>query len=210
MAQRKWVFPLAAALLAVTAPAAVRVDCWWEAPLLAGPGFSLDYVDKRAGDFSMVYRASAEGPHDFGFTPGPFIPAWALGQGWSLNLWMKAETAAADWPIVLIDSAGRRAEAVLEAIRADGSWHEIELPLRRFRPAPDFDFSAVSACRIVSYRKLVFNAANNDVPTIGGRYVEYAPANVFESPFLESRYGSGVVEVRRGREKLVLDFREDK
>ena len=144
----KWVLRLAAALLAVTAPAAVRLDCWWEAPLLAGTGFSLDYTDKRAGDFSMVYRASAEVPHEFGFTPGPFIPAWALGQGWSLHLWMKAETAAADWPIVLIDSAGRRAEAVLEAFRADGAWHEVELPLRRFHPAASFDLSAVRAFRI--------------------------------------------------------------
>src|SRR5574340_852742 len=68
----------------------------------------------------------------------------------------------------------------------------------------------------VSYRgcgpdapELVFNAANNDVPTVGGQYVEYSPAKVFDSPFLESRYGSGVVEVRKGGEKLILDFREE-
>jgi hypothetical protein len=43
-------------------------------------------------------------------------------------------------------------------------------------------------------------------PQIDGRPVDYAPAHVFDSPFLQSHWGSGVVTVRKGDEKLVLDF----
>ncbi|MFB3826614.1 MAG: hypothetical protein ACE15B_07585 [Bryobacteraceae bacterium] len=135
MRQANLVTALAATLLAVPARGGPRFDCWREAPR----GFSPDYGDKRAGDFSLVYRAPADGS-----VPGPFVSSWSLGRGWSLRLWMKAESEAGSWLAVLLDSAGRRAEA---AFAASAGWREYDLPLERFRAAPDFDFSAVTGIR---------------------------------------------------------------
>lgn len=46
-------------------------------------------------------------------------------------------------------------------------------------------------------------------PLVDGRPVDYAPPKVYDSPFLESDFGSGVVTIRKGREKLVLDFNRE-
>jgi hypothetical protein len=43
-------------------------------------------------------------------------------------------------------------------------------------------------------------------PLIDGVPVDYAPAKVYDSPFIQSEFGRGVVTVRRGESKLVLDF----
>lgn len=53
--------------------------------------------------------------------------------------------------------------------------------------------------------QIVFNAANNEIPTIGGRLVDYEP-KAFDSPWIQGAYGSGKVTVRRGAEQLVLDL----
>ncbi|MDP6040482.1 MAG: hypothetical protein QGG64_18180, partial [Candidatus Latescibacteria bacterium] len=55
--------------------------------------------------------------------------------------------------------------------------------------------------------EMVFNAANtSDVPTIGGEYVDYEHPKVFDSPYIQSNYGSGLVEISKGVYKLSLDF----
>jgi hypothetical protein len=54
--------------------------------------------------------------------------------------------------------------------------------------------------------ELVFNTESNALPTIGGAPVNYNHPNAYESPWLFSKYNSGVVNIRRGREVLVLDF----
>jgi len=82
-----------------------RLDFWGEGPrmfgraeiggdILLGRGdaihkrgrneaFCLDYVDKRAGDFSVVFRADAGGESELpGFTPGPYRESWSLGRDW--------------------------------------------------------------------------------------------------------------------------------
>lgn len=45
-------------------------------------------------------------------------------------------------------------------------------------------------------------------PEIDGKPVDYAPPRVFDSPFLRSDFGSGVVTIRNGDERLDLDFNE--
>lgn len=55
--------------------------------------------------------------------------------------------------------------------------------------------------------EMVFNAANtSDVPTIGGEYVDYEHPKVFDSPYIQSRYDSGQIEICKGDYKLNLDF----
>jgi hypothetical protein len=43
-------------------------------------------------------------------------------------------------------------------------------------------------------------------PLVDGAPVNYAPHKVYESPFIQSDFGNGVVTIRKGSQKLVLDF----
>ncbi|MBT4138041.1 MAG: hypothetical protein HOE48_09005 [Candidatus Latescibacteria bacterium] len=55
--------------------------------------------------------------------------------------------------------------------------------------------------------EIVFNAANtSDVPTIGGKYIDYQHPKVFDSPHIQSDYNSGIVKVTTETHKLILDF----
>lgn len=56
---------------------------------------------------------------------------------------------------------------------------------------------------------LTFDTDQQRVPTINGEPVDFAPAKVFDSPFLESDYNTGIVTIRKGDRKIVLDFNLD-
>lgn len=57
--------------------------------------------------------------------------------------------------------------------------------------------------------EIVFNGANPaDIPTIGGKYINYAPEKTFDAPYLQGYYGRGVVEIRKGERVLRYDFNE--
>ena len=43
-------------------------------------------------------------------------------------------------------------------------------------------------------------------PEVDGKPVDYRPRAVYDSPFIRSDFGSGVVRIRKGREEIVLDF----
>ena len=75
----------------------------------------------------------------------------------------------------------------------------------------------VKACRIsmngpvLEYRtiygeQLTFDSSTREVPTINGHPVNYAPKKVFESPFLNADWNSGIVTITKGNRKKVLDF----
>ena len=54
--------------------------------------------------------------------------------------------------------------------------------------------------------QLTFDTSAREVPTINGRPVNYAPKKVFESPFLNADWNSGIVTITKGDRKKVLDF----
>jgi len=54
--------------------------------------------------------------------------------------------------------------------------------------------------------KFKFYADYSHPPVINGKSVNYAPAKVFDSPFIQSHWDSGVVLITKGSRKLVLDF----
>ena len=54
--------------------------------------------------------------------------------------------------------------------------------------------------------EMVFNAANNEIPMLNGEYITYAWPKTFDSPFLHSEFGSGIIEITYGGESLNLDF----
>ena len=53
---------------------------------------------------------------------------------------------------------------------------------------------------------MTFDSSYQAVPTINGKPINYAPDKVFDSPFLVSDYNSGVVTIRKGERRKVLDF----
>jgi hypothetical protein len=59
----------------------------------------------------------------------------------------------------------------------------------------------------VEAEKIVFNAANQmDIPTVGGKYIDYGPAMTFDAPYLKAEYNSGVVDIEKGTTKWRIDF----
>jgi len=55
--------------------------------------------------------------------------------------------------------------------------------------------------------EMVFSAANtSDVPTVGGEHIDFEHPKVFDSPYIQSDYESGVVGIRKGPHRLDLDF----
>jgi len=55
-------------------------------------------------------------------------------------------------------------------------------------------------------KEIYFNAANSEIPMVGGARIDYAYPMTFDSPYLKSKYNSGVVTVGNNDQKLVLDF----
>ena len=53
---------------------------------------------------------------------------------------------------------------------------------------------------------LTLDISYQEVPTINGKPVDYAPKKVFDSPFLNADYNSGVVTISKGTRNKVLDF----
>ncbi len=75
----------------------------------------------------------------------------------------------------------------------------------------------VKACRIrrngpaLEYKtiygeQLTFDTSARKPPTINGQSVNYAPKKVFESPFLNADWNSGIVTITKGDRKKVLNF----
>ena len=60
--------------------------------------------------------------------------------------------------------------------------------------------------RTVYEDELTFDTSYNKTPTINGKPVNYAPKKVFESPFLNADYNSGIVTISKGKRKKVLEF----
>lgn len=55
-------------------------------------------------------------------------------------------------------------------------------------------------------QEVTFNLANSEIPMVGGKRVEYAPEMLFDSPYLNSIYKSGIIEIRKGGMVLRLDL----
>jgi len=54
--------------------------------------------------------------------------------------------------------------------------------------------------------ELTFDTSYKKKPAINGQPVDYAPKKVFDSPFLNADYDSGIVTISKGKRTLTLDF----
>ena len=55
--------------------------------------------------------------------------------------------------------------------------------------------------------RLTLHADHSKVPEINGVPVDYAPAKVFDSPFIQSAWDSGLVHIRKGKREHTIDVR---
>ena len=53
---------------------------------------------------------------------------------------------------------------------------------------------------------LTFDTRQKQTQTINGKPVDFAPKQVYNSPFLNADYNAGVVTITKGKRKHVLDF----
>lgn len=56
-------------------------------------------------------------------------------------------------------------------------------------------------------RSFEFNAANASIPSINGQLVDYGPEFVFQSPFLNAQYDSGLIRITVDEIETTVDFR---
>jgi len=57
--------------------------------------------------------------------------------------------------------------------------------------------------------QLTFYADQSRLPKINGTVVDLAPQKVYDSPFVQSDWESGVVTIQCGDEQRILDFNEE-
>lgn len=55
--------------------------------------------------------------------------------------------------------------------------------------------------------EFLFPHDQSAMPRINGKKIELAPAETFDSPFIQEKWDSGVVTIGRGKNKMTLDFR---
>ena len=113
--------------------------------------FSLDYTDKRAGDFSVRFDAAdAHNVAVVGFMPSPYRKSWPLSSNSSLHLWLKAIGVEnkGDWSLTLLDSTASKATGHLRDFVSDGKWHELTIELADLKTEGPFDLKQTVACQL--------------------------------------------------------------
>jgi hypothetical protein len=55
-------------------------------------------------------------------------------------------------------------------------------------------------------KEMYFNLANNEMSMIGGERVDYEPDMLFDSPFMRSKYQSGIFEINKGKRSMIINF----
>jgi len=103
---------------------------------------------------------------------------------------------------VVIEASDRSKHPSLESFMADILDNPIKL---RRTVVPGYYYLHYTGCG-EDAREIIFNMATTQIPTVGGEAINYRPAKVLESPFIKSEYNSGIITVRKGGRKLVLDF----
>ena len=147
--------------------------------------------------------------------------AWDAVEEQSGWVFARAANAYAAVRVVVEDGGpGYQWNAARTAIRLDDKFSPVVLEAGRRAdyPSPaDFQSAVLTAPLrllktvvpgffMLSYRDILYNAANPSIPTVAGKPVNYTPLKVFDSPFLSSDFGSGVITVRKGADRRVYTF----
>jgi len=132
------------------------------------------------------------------------------GKGpYDLGMWLKCED---EFSPVIIEVARKCEhkdfEAFQGAILANSLKWEKARPfdVAQGRPEPvegRLDYASAS------YKtSLTLFADYSRPPMVDGTPMDYTPKKVYDSPFIQSDFGSGVIAIQKGGRKLVLDFQK--
>lgn len=104
-------------------------------------------------------------------------------------------------PVII--EAGRKADhPTLEDFIAD----VLDNPIALYKTVvPGYEVLVYTGCG-PDAEEIVFNAATSEMPTVGGKYIDYSYPMAFDSPYLKSKYKSGKIKINYGGEELKLDF----
>jgi hypothetical protein len=109
----------------------------------------------------------------------------------------------------IIFEAGRKADyPTLKDFQEDILDNPIQLYSTVMAPNLGFDILIYKGCG-EDAEEIIFNSANSEIPTVGGEYIDYSYPKLFDSPYLESEYESGIIKIRKDDQELVLDFNRE-
>lgn len=73
--------------------------------------------------------------------------------------------------------------------------------------------TVVAGFNILRYRgcgdnakEIYFNLANEEISMVDGERIDFSPKMLFDSPFIKSKYNTGVIQINKDDEELILDF----
>ena len=154
---------------------------------------------------------------------------WYAGSGLSTPIeeqgWIFAESEGAYAALHVVDGASFW-EAKKESV--PGSWlyceNEYSPVILEVVQKADYnsfqEFKTKVTSQTINYKDNILNYSGlyGDLftlyadflhsPKINNVTVDYAPAKVFDSPFLQADWNSGIVHIQKGERKLVLDFNQ--
>ncbi len=104
-------------------------------------------------------------------------------------------------PVII--EAGRKAD---HPTLADFMADVLDNPIELYKTVvPGFNILVYTGCGDDA-PEIEFNAANNSIPTIGGEYIDYSYPKLFDSPYLQSDYKSGLIKASFAGEQVMWDF----
>jgi hypothetical protein len=108
---------------------------------------SLDYTDKRVGDYSLRVDSVDETVTAIELTRDLYEGVWDLSGFETMSLWGKTNDNSELWSIVLFDNKGH--SATFDGMTISPLWTEVTISLNAFDVNARFDFSQVTKIDLV-------------------------------------------------------------
>jgi hypothetical protein len=103
---------------------------------------------------------------------------------------------------LIIEGGQKKDYATLDEFMTD----ILDNPLELYKTVvPGFHTLVYTGCS-EDAKEIVFNTGNVEMPTIGGDYINYNFPMTFESPYINSKYKSGLIKMNYGQMERILDF----
>jgi hypothetical protein len=108
--------------------------------------FELDFVDKKNGDFSIVYKAEeAKMATKIGFLTNLWKYYYKIDKGHSLKFWLKTsgQELSDSWKVTFIDANRKKATTTLKKTNTKGQWREMSISIKDIAETKDFNINEI-------------------------------------------------------------------
>ncbi|MCA9744359.1 hypothetical protein KC734_22660 [candidate division KSB1 bacterium] len=192
---------------------------WYPAKIIADKDFGIyfgDNHDRLLEKDGWIFVENGDAFLAVRVVEGEYAQGWTIGQtdstsGLTSELIEESYTWSPDKKMIflhdkyagMIFEASRRVHhKTLEDFMADILDNELILEKT---VVPGFHILRYKGCG-PNAKELYFNLANNEISMIGGKRINFAPDMLFDSPFIQSKYNSGIIKISKDDRELVLDF----